>query len=273
MKMKILSGLLALCAGANAAAGPFAPAAGVTGTTAIAKNDTRINAWASGYLNYVPGTGSLDAAFKTPEKALGPAVGDSFDVVSLGNGGKITLTFSGTLFNGAGWDFAVFENSFSNTFLELAFVEVSSDGRHFFRFPNFSFTPSALSAFGTIDPTNIDGYGGKYRQGFGTPFDLDVFKNVSGIDVNRISHIRLVDVVGDGREFDNYPPSLNGPHPIFDPFPTTGSVGFDLEALAARHFNAAVVAPVPLPAALWLFGIAAPLLAARRRHLPFTHTL
>ena len=271
MKMKILSWLLALCAGANAAA--FAPAAGVTGTTAIAKNDTRINAWASGYLNYVPGTGSLDAAFKTPEKALGPAVGDSFDVVSLGNGGKITLTFSGTLFNGAGWDFAVFENSFSNTFLELAFVEVSSDGRHFFRFPNFSFTPSALSAFGTIDPTNIVGYGGKYRQGFGTPFDLDVFKNVSGIDVNRISHIRLVDVVGDGREFDNYPPSLNGPHPIFDPFPTTGSVGFDLEAVAARHFNAAVVAPVPLPAALWLFGIAAPLLAARRRYLPFTHTL
>ncbi|MGE3772532.1 MAG: PEP-CTERM sorting domain-containing protein [Gammaproteobacteria bacterium] len=251
----------ALLASAAAAAGPFAPGAGVAGTTAIAKTDPAFVAWATSYSNYQPG-GGVDAGFRTPEKALGPALGDSFDIVSLGNAGSITLSFSGTLYNGPGWDFAVFENGFSNTFLELAFVEVSSDGTNFFRFPAFSFTPSAIGAFGSIDPTNIDGFAGKYRQGFGTPFDLDVFKNASGINVAAITHVRLVDVVGNGSEFDSFPSSLGGPHRVFDPFPTSGSVGFDLDAVGARHYTAS---PVPLPPAILSFAAAAGVLAVRRR--------
>ncbi|HMM75563.1 MAG TPA: PEP-CTERM sorting domain-containing protein [Gammaproteobacteria bacterium] len=251
----------ALLTSTAAIAGPFAPGAGVAGTSAIAKTDPAFVAWATSYSNYQPGSG-VDAGFRTPEKALGPAVGDSFGIVSLGNAGSITLSFSGTLFNGPGWDFAVFENGFSNTFLELAFVEVSSDGANFFRFPSFSFTPSAVSAFGSIDPTNIDGFAGKYRQGFGTPFDLDVFKNAPGIDINAITYVRLVDVVGNGSEFDSFPTSLGGPHPIYDPYPTTGSAGFDLDAVGARHFTAS---PVPLPPAVLSFAAAAGVLAARRR--------
>jgi len=261
----------ALLVSTAAVAGPFAP------STGIGKSDPAFVAWATSYSNYLPG-GSVDAEFRTPEKALGPAVGDSFDIVSLGNAGSITLSFSGTLFNGPGWDFAVFENGFSDTFLELAFVEVSSDGANFFRFPAFSFTPSAVGAFGSLDPTNIDGFAGKYRQGFGTPFDLDVFKDAQGIDVNRISHIRLVDVVGNGTELDSFPASFGGPHPIYDPYPTTGSTGFDLDAIGARYFTAATpppvtppivtpppVTPVPLPPAAGLFAIAGAILAMRRR--------
>ena len=258
---------IALCAiCASAQAGPFAPAAGQSGSTAIAKNSTLITAWANGYQNYLPGS-NVDAAFRTPDKALGPAVGNAFDIVALGDAGRITLTFNGSIFNGPGWDFAVFENSFSDTFLEFAFVEVSSNGTSFFRFPTFSFTPAPINAFGSVDPTNVDGLAGKYRQGFGTPFDLDLFKNVAGIDVNHITQVRLVDVVGDGTERDNWPANFGGPHLIYDPFRTTGSGGFDLDALGVRYLNAAAPpprpAPVPLPTPALL--LLAPLVALATR--------
>jgi len=57
-----------------------------------------------------------------------------------------------------GFDFAVFENSFNDSFLELAFVEVSSDGINFVRFPATSNTQTdvQITGFGTIDPTYIN---------------------------------------------------------------------------------------------------------------------
>ncbi len=257
MKSMIMPLLVATTWSGAVLAGPFAPAAGQVGSTAVARTDSQLVAWASAFSNYQQGT-ELDATFADASKALGPAQGTNFDAVSLGNGGRITLSFAGTLFNGAGYDFAIFENSFSDTFLELAFVEVSSDGANFFRFPNFSFTPGIVSAFGAIDPTNIDGYAGKYRMGFGTPFDLNVLKNAPGLNVNAVSHIRLVDVLGNGSEFDNYPAGapFNGPHAIFDPFRTTGSAGFDLDGVGARYFTAAPPAAVPLPGGLGLFALA-----------------
>lgn len=241
---------LGLAAGSMPAlAGPYAPAAGIAGSTAVSKDSTDIVQWATGYQNYLPGS-NVTADFKTPEKALGKAVGSSFDIVSLGDKGTITLSFSGVIRNGAGWDFTVFENGFSDNFLELAFVEVSSNGKDFFRFPSFSFTASPVNGFGTVDPTNVDGLAGKYRQGFGTPFDLDIFKNVSGLDVNSISFIRLVDVKGDGSE----PSSLTayGYPPIYDPYPTSGSGGFDLDAIGVRYYVAA--APVPEPSVFALLA-------------------
>ena len=53
----------------------------------------------------------------------------------LGDDGSLVLTFPAPIADGAGPDFAVFENAFSTEFLELAFVEVSSDGTNFTRFP------------------------------------------------------------------------------------------------------------------------------------------
>jgi hypothetical protein len=218
---------------ATAAAGPYAPAAGKTGSTAVSMDDPAIIDWASGWIDYVPGE-NLASTWMNPQKALGPAEGTSFDVVSLGSGGTITMTFDPPLSNGSGWDFAIFENSFSDTFLELAYVEVSSDGVHFVRFDNDSLTAGPVGGFGATDPTNIDGFGGKYRQGFGTPFDLadlstkdDVLDGV--VKLNEISYIRIVDIIGDGTFFDT------SGDVVWDPYPTAQSAGFDLDAVGVRY--------------------------------------
>ncbi|ANE53921.1 VPLPA-CTERM sorting domain-containing protein [Methylomonas sp. DH-1] len=255
--MKKLFALSAVLLSANAYAGPFAPAVGQPGSTALAKNDPAFSEWATGWLNYQPGA-DLDATWETPEKALGPATGNSSDIVSLGNGGQITLTFDHPIQNGAGYDFAVFENSFSDTFLELAFVEVSSNGSNFFRFPNYSYTPAAVSAFGSVNPTNLYGYAGKYRGGYGTPFDLSELTGIAGLDLDNINYVRLVDVLGNGTEKD----SLG--NKVYDPYKTTSSAGFDLEALGVLHSNLGVAA-VPLPASAWLLLSALPFFTGLRR--------
>lgn len=255
--MKKLCAITAVLFAANAHAGPFAPAAGQTGSTAIYKDSSLFTEWANGWTNYIPGT-DLDTSWETPQKALGKAVGDSYDVVSLGNGGQITLTFDHPISNGNGYDFAVFENSFSDNYLELAWVEVSSNGKDFYKFNNYSYTPAAVSAFGTINPTNIEGLAGKYRQGYGTPFDLNDLKGIAGLDLNNIDYVRIVDLIGNGTELD----SLG--NKIYDPYKTTGSAGFDLEALGVINQN---LTAVPLPAAVWLFaGSLLGFTGMRRKH-------
>jgi len=203
-------------------AGPYPGAAAAPGSTAIAMDDATLLAWATGYVNYQPGS-QLDVTWQTPSKALGPATGDVFDIVSLGNGGQITLAFAHPIANGPGYDFAVFENGVTDTFLELAWVELSADGVNFLRLPNDSLTVGPVSAYGTVDPTNLDGLAGKYRIGYGTPFDL------SAVGLSRASHIRLVDIVGDGSAHDT------SGDVIYDPHLTTGSAGFDLEAVGVLH--------------------------------------
>ncbi|MEA1948906.1 MAG: CFI-box-CTERM domain-containing protein [Thermodesulfobacteriota bacterium] len=214
-------------------AGPYAPAAGQPGTTAISMDSNVFEAWATGYVNYLVGY-EVDSTWRTPEKALGPAVGNSYDIVSLGRGGMITLTFDRPIKNGAGWDFAVFENSFSDTFLELAYVEVSSDNISFVRFDNDSLTANPVGGFGAVEPSNIDGFAGKYRQGYGTPFDMSDLATkdevLSGlVKLNAITHVRIVDIIGDGSYVDT------GSQVIYDPYPTTGSAGFDLDAIGIIH--------------------------------------
>ena len=245
----------ALALAATAHAGPFAPAAGEAGSTAIIQSSSSFVGWATGYLDYQPGP-NVDAGFQTPAKALGAATGDPTDVVVLGDSGRITLTFGSFITNGTGADFAVFENSFSNTFLELAWVEVSSNGTDYFRFPNFSLTQNAIGAFGSLDPTNLDGLAGKYRGGYGTPFDLDILKTVPGLDVNAVRYVRIVDIVADGTALDSMD------RPIYDPHHTVGSGGFDLDAVGVIH-----AAPVPEPSTvvLMLGGLAAFALLGRRR--------
>ena len=152
------------------------------------------------------------------------------------------MTFDPPLSNGSGWDFAIFENSFSDTFLELAYVEVSSDGVHFIRFDNDSLTVDPVGGFGATDPTNIDGFGGKYRQGFGTPFDLadlstkdDVLDGL--VKLNEIGYVRIIDIIGDGTFFDT------SGDVIWDPYPTAQSAGFDLDAVGVRYHQFANDAP------------------------------
>lgn len=216
-----------------APAGPFAPAAGQSGSTAIHASSNAINAWATGWVDYQTGA-NCSAAWQTPAKALGPATDDPLDIVCLGDAGRITMTFDTFITNGPGADFAIFENGFSDTFLELAFVEVSADGTNFVRLPNESLTPNPVPFIGgAIDPTDIQGLGCKYRQGHGEPFDLE------GTGADWITHIRIVDIVGDGSATDSVG------HVIYDPHPTTGSAGFDLDAVAVLNGSAWRWMPLP----------------------------
>jgi hypothetical protein len=258
--------------GSSGLAGPFAPAAGQPGSTAIANSSPLFVEWASGYQNLVrgpldianPGAGA--ASFGDPNFALGPADGNTAHIVSLGDGGQITMTFAHPILNGAGPDLAVFENGFSDTFLELAFVEVSSNGTDFARFPSVSDTQTTtqVGAFGMLDPTNIDGLAGKYRAGFGTPFDLSQVAGLSAnVDVNNIHFVRIVDVVGSINPTLGTRDSLH--NLINDPYPTAfSSGGFDLNGVGALY-------DVPEPAAVVLFAAGAAvawLMRVRIRHRP-----
>ncbi|MFO7724394.1 MAG: hypothetical protein R6V45_02510 [Oceanipulchritudo sp.] len=236
---------------------PFAPAAGQPGSTAVEMTDPALLGWADEMVRIRYGEG-VDESFRTPERALGPAQGGSQDVVSLGRGGEIVVGFPGLIQNGPGPDFAVFENGFSDDFLELAWVEVSSDGETFVRFPNYSATADPVGAFGAVDPGKVHGYAGKYRSGFGTPFDLEdlaeahadalagrdpftagyrehLLETFPGVDIGKIRYIRLVDIPGDGSAESAAGDSSGKGFPIYDPYPTLGSAGFDLDAVGVFH--------------------------------------
>lgn len=236
---------------------PYADVVGTATTTAIAKDDLAIVAWATRVASYSVGT-NVDAVWQDATKGLGAAEGTSSNIVCLGRGGQITLEFQQPIIDGTGADFAVFENSFSDQFLELAWVEVSSDGIHFLRFPNFSQTPSPVGGFGTVDANKVHGFAGKYRAGYGTSFDLaeirsahaaslldsslfpssysvDLLANFDEVDFDNIRYIRLIDVVGDGSQYSALRLGADQGLVIYDPYPTTGSAGFDLDAVGVIH--------------------------------------
>lgn len=205
-------------------------AAGDPASGAVEASDASIVAWASEVVEPVSYGSDLDDAFKTPELALGPAEGNSFDIVALGNGGSITLRFDPPIRNGDGPDFLVFENGFSDTFLEFGFVEVSSDGSEFVRFDSAYLGTEMVTAFGMQEPSLVAGLAGKHRQGFGTPFDLELLRyrtvvQLGRVDLGAVGYVRIVDIVGDGSEQDAFGQA------IYDPSPTAGSAGFDLDGI------------------------------------------
>ena len=223
-----------------AARGPFCDSARTVGSSAVAGNSNSIVAWAAsctverGYQDIA--VADARVTYGTDEMAVGPVdMNDNLKVVSLGDGGTAIVTFGGMeIYNGEGPDFAVFENSFDDNFLELAFVEVSSDGEHFVRFPATSLTQTfeQVGGMGRVDPTFINNLAGKYRSGYGTPFDLDELKDSTGIDIEHITHIRIVDVVGsiDAR----YGSRDAMGNLVNDPYPTNNYAGgFDLDGVGA----------------------------------------
>ncbi len=233
----------------------FAPGAGNVGTTAIGKDSSIFVAWATGctvqrgYINIEDTTQTYSQGGITSNKAFfglaGNATGypeNNMDVLSLGDGGSAILSFQKPIANKEGSDFAVFENGFSsslppfNDFLELAFVEVSTDGIRFVRFPSVSLTQDTaqIASFGQINPQKIHNLAGKYVSGYGTPFDLEELADSFGINIDSINFIRIVDVVGDvNLPFATHDAKQNI---INDPWPTpfwTG--GFDLNAVGVIH--------------------------------------
>ncbi|HRE88225.1 MAG TPA: hypothetical protein PK095_03710, partial [Myxococcota bacterium] len=197
---------------------------------AVPVDDPRIVAWAEGYRDHVPGT-DLDPVWSDPNKALGQALGTWDDALSLGNGGRVTMVFAEPIADHAGPDLAVFENGFSESFLELAHIEVSSNGVDFARFPSLSVQSAPVEAYGTLDPAELMGLAGRFRAGFGQAFDLAslVFSTevqTGRVDLSAIRFVRVLDVIGDGSVSDAFG------NPIYDPTPTFGPAGFDLEAIA-----------------------------------------
>jgi hypothetical protein len=221
----------------------FPPPAGHHGTTAMNKDSSAFIAWGStctiqrGFVNIADTmftyNGSNRTAYGSYLYATGPA--DEL-VVSLGDHGSATLGFENAIKNRPGPDFAIFENSFGDSFLELAFVEVSSDGEHFVRFPAVSLTPVAqqVNTFDTIDATKINNFAGKYRQAYGTPFDLQDIIDSTGIDLNKITAVRIIDAVGCLQ--DAFATTDSQGHKVNDPWPTPFDTGgFDLDAVGVIH--------------------------------------
>lgn len=273
IKVGIAGGILAVLATPLATAGPYslgtldagnaydAPVPGFIGPHGIGKArlqtgpDTfqnpgnRLNplffAWAADYSDYE--RSDSDSGFNDPALALGPVTGDIFDAVALGDlsvgqitdgnpVGRITVHFAKPIRNLSGADFVVFENCLvaaTNTtgagiggiFAELAHVEVSADGETFHRFPSASLTPASVGVYGTVNPTNIHNLAGKhvnsYGDSWGTPFDI------GETGLSEITHIRFIDIPGNGAFKDS------SGRPIYDSWRTTGSGGFDLEAVGA----------------------------------------
>ncbi len=213
----------------------YAPAPPDPTTTAVAYDDPRIVGWAAGCVSYLQGPGVTQAQYMMPSQAFGPAGTNTLAVVTLGNGGSITLTFDAPITDGDGWDFAVYENSFaSDVFLELGFVEVSSDGSQFARFDSAfqsTVTPS-LDSSGTA--AQIGGLAGSYMIGYGTPFDLAALRNSplvrdGAVDLTSIKYVRIVDIIGDGTTLDSFGRG------IVDPLSSGPTAGFDLDGIAVLN--------------------------------------
>ena len=221
-------------------AGPFDGIVGTPGCAAIPANDPAILGWATGCTvelgpQNISIEGSPVVSYHTAQDAIGPcSMTDNLSVVSLGDGGSATLTFEHPIKNGVGPDFAVYENSFDDYFLELAFVEVSSDGQRFVRFPATSLTQTVRQLAGNVDATYINNLAGKYRSGYGTPFDLAELADSTGLDINNITHVRVVDVVGSINPL--YATYDAFGHMVNDPWPTNSySSGYDLDGVAVLH--------------------------------------
>lgn len=262
----------------GAVAGPY-PAFTANGVA-----PAQISAWADALVNYSPAPGvvAMDSfgggPHNVPAFAVGAADGATvslgdLDVAQIDSGvsvGRITLSFAQPIFNGHGADLAVFENAgnfFTGgvTYGELAFVEVSSNGTDFVRFPAVSLNTEAdlvlgdfpgARAYAGIDTTNIHNLAGVHPALTGTPFDLAELTSsaavVSGaVNLAAIRFVRLVDIPGYGVFTD----SLG--NPVLDPWLSVESGGFDLDAVGAINV-------VPEPMALVIALIVVGGLARRR---------
>ncbi len=200
--------------------------AGAAAAAATATQD--VNRFASRVVSLVPGPG---AALPPANMLGGPRGGGlgsgSLHVTTLGDGGSATLGFDATIVNGPGADLIVFENAFGSaggTFAEVLFVEVSTDGVSFARFPSSYAGPvGPLPPFGASPIGTFRGLAGSVPTlanvvtsgvdpfdpavAGGEAFDLELLRNhpavASGlVDLDAIRFVRLVDAVA-GADVDS----------------------------------------------------------------------
>ncbi len=203
-----------------------------------------INAWSSEVVELIRGPMNIDVpeagnvTYGDPADIPGVASGVPTEAVSLGDGGSVTVRFAEPIHDGPDFDFAVFENGISSgapglLYMELGFVEVSSDGSHFARFDSLTSRVDPVPGLQEANPDDYDNLAGNREAGTGTEFDLFELSShplvLSGdVDLNAIEYVRIEDVVGDGSTSDSMS------NPIYDPFATTFIIGgFDIDAVGA----------------------------------------
>jgi len=171
-------------------------------------------------VDYTPGVGgSFDPDFVLGEPTGGGLTQGSTDVCSLGSGGTLTVEVDPPILDGAGADLLVCENAFFVTgtlqsFAEVAFVEVSSDGEHFARLSsNYTGPDEPLPIFTGIHPARYRGFAGAMPVSANPPavdpldvtaaggdlFDLhelvdDPLVLADQLDLGNVRFVRLVDV-------------------------------------------------------------------------------
>ncbi len=193
--------------------------------------------YASSVVAFSQGIGA-DPGYNNPQVVLGaPPVADSYgwpvsitsapwepsDVVSLGNGGSITVAFDHPVMNNPlnveyGIDFLVFGNAFFATdwqgdgriigeYFEPAKVEVSQDGVNFYQIANtfadsmYPYTASAGNfvhatppgiAYMNRQPSDVEA---DFLGGCGgTQVDIS---NAIGASLDWIMYVRITDIAGD----------------------------------------------------------------------------
>jgi hypothetical protein len=164
-----------------------------------------------------------------PDIVLGAPFGaglsaGSLDVVSLGNGGSITVAFTDNqIVDGPGPDFTVFENAFNSPglgiFTEVGVVAASQDGVNFVEFPHgqdLSGLAGLTPVYANHDQNDIDPR--DTSQAGGDSFDL------ATIGLTSARYIRITDP---GATIDDV-----GNH---FPTPGPGKSGFDLDAIVGIH--------------------------------------
>ncbi|WP_182865225.1 PEP-CTERM sorting domain-containing protein [Rhodopirellula sp. JC639] len=248
---------------------------------AVAADDQRIVEWAdvidSTRTMFGPrGSSSID------QNGGFNSLGD-LDTAEIADGdlpGFLTVQFPTGIGNGAGHDFAVFENGFTfgtnadgtpGLFAEFAYVDVSTNGSDFARFPSISLNTGALSGgfgsnFSPFDVTNVYNLAGKHAAGFGTPFDLDDLQGnalvAAGLlDLDNIQYVRLVDIPGDGSSLDSQG------NPIVDNWLTSGSGGFDFRLGEGLGVGVMNISAVPEPGSFALLGLIATIGSLRRKRV------
>ena len=205
---------------------------------------------------FTPGDGAGFGLGSYPYNVLGPPNGSAnpntpnfseADLLSLGDGGSIVLKFNrNRIVDGPGPDIAIFENplqpigSPDQSFAETAVVSVSDDGTSWVTFP-FDFVPPTTGTL--LDNWNYQGLAGvnpvfsSPTNGI-SPFDPAVsggdFFDLAQVGMTQARYVRIQDtgttgptqtVDGDGEIVDD-----PGKH-----FAFVGTVGFDLDAVAAIH--------------------------------------
>lgn len=250
----VRSGLLAVSVPAAFALGPVPLLVGFAAGSLLPAQSPFASSVVSSNTNGGAGGGIFN-----PSNALGAPSGATH-VHSLGIGGELVLQFVPPIVDRPGADLIVGENPFRltgtwwQTFAEVAFVEVSSNGVDFVRFPARYFGAAVSpGAFGTVPvgayqnlagqtpvlagPPGIDAQ--DVVEAGGDAFDLGDLAGeplvANGtVDLQAIAYVRLVDVLN-GSSLDAAGTT------IFD----AGSGSADIDCVTAIHQQGAIVGSPP----------------------------